>query len=174
MKILKNATVTKLKEYSRSYGPAHTINVDFIIEYENQIILLTKTGAAYRSLKKGTKLLISFTGTEITERAFKMACKNMASAIKMANLRAEEERIKQEYRNDVADKQLKQWIEFLKANPDKIEKYKNKVAASPSNSSRSGNWRNWLRMKAAKHINSGQFNGLEVSAPELMDTLQHL
>ena len=68
MKVLSNCTLTKLREYSQSYGAAETIDIPYIKEYENEIVLLNQYGEKIRTLKKGTKLLISYTGEEITDR----------------------------------------------------------------------------------------------------------
>ena len=76
MKILSNATITKLREYSRSYGSEETIEVSFIIEFENEIQLFSSFGLHQRTMRKGTKLLKSFSGIEITERTFKSRTKN--------------------------------------------------------------------------------------------------
>ena len=70
MKTLANATVTKLREYSRSYGSEETKKVDFIKEFDNEIQLFNYLGAHLRTMRKGTKLLKSFSGVEITERTF--------------------------------------------------------------------------------------------------------
>ena len=76
MKILSNATVTKLREYSKSYGAPETIEISFIKEFDNEIQLFNYLGAHLRTMRKGTKLLKSFSGVEITERTFKSRTKN--------------------------------------------------------------------------------------------------
>ena len=75
MKILANATVTKLKEYSKSYGAPENIEVSFIKEFDNEIQLFNYLGSHLRTMRKGTKLLKSFYGVEITERTFKSRTK---------------------------------------------------------------------------------------------------
>ena len=75
MKIFANATVTKLREYSQSYGSKETKKVDFIKEFDNEIQLFNYLGAHIRTMRKGTKLLKSFSGVEITERTFKSRTK---------------------------------------------------------------------------------------------------
>ena len=75
MKILANATVTKLREYSKSYGAPEIIEISFIKEFDNEIELFNCFGAHIRTMRKGTKLLKSFLGVEITERTFKSRTK---------------------------------------------------------------------------------------------------
>ena len=57
MKILANATVTKLREYSQSYGAPETIEFSFIKEFDKEIQLFNSFGAHLRTMRKGTKLL---------------------------------------------------------------------------------------------------------------------
>ncbi len=70
MKILANATITKPREYSQAYGSEETKKVDFIKDFENEIQLFNYLGAQIRTMRKGTRLLKSFSGVEITERTF--------------------------------------------------------------------------------------------------------
>ena len=62
MKILENATITKLRENKKSYGLEETKKVDFIKEFDNEIQLFNSFGAHIRTMRKGTKLLKSFSG----------------------------------------------------------------------------------------------------------------
>ncbi len=75
MKILANAIITKLRENKKSYGAPETIEVSFIKEFDNEIQLFNYFGAHQRTMRKGTKLLKSFFGVEITERTFKSRTK---------------------------------------------------------------------------------------------------
>ena len=163
MKVLKNCTLIKLREYSSSDGSRETICIPYIKEYENEIMLFNSLGNCTRTMKKGTKLLISFSGKEIKEEIF---LKNTKKAIKLhlEECKKERERAEQKQReiNNIAEKQGEKWNEFLKANPSSAEKYKTKVNILPSSK-----WRNYLRMKAAKNINAEKFEGLEISAPKL-------
>ena len=74
-KYLANATITKLREYSKSYGSEETKKLDFIKEFDNEIQLFNYFGAHLRTMRKGTKLLKSFSGVEISERTFKSRTK---------------------------------------------------------------------------------------------------
>ena len=69
--ILSNAKVAKLNEYRLSYGQPQTIEVPFVKVFVNEIHLINEVGTVIRVMKRGTKVLKSFTGTEISEKAFK-------------------------------------------------------------------------------------------------------
>ena len=167
MKILANVELTKLREYSRSYGTAETIIVPFVQDYEDDIHLINDVGDCYRIMRKGTKLLISYHGEEITQRSFvirvnKTIRKRNAEYLERKKLMdAEQKRI-----SIIRDAQLTLWDDLLLKHPMKVAKYKSKVESMPSSK-----WRNLLKMKAAKHINNGSFVGLEVSPAELKDIL---
>jgi len=163
MKVLSNCQITKLREYSQSYGAPETINIPYIKVFGNEIHLLSNTGTLQRVMKIGTKLLIHFTGKEITEmqlkrrgnKAAKIAYeKRKAYKIENAKQWAEVQK--------VAAEQLQKWNLFLSENPQSKAKYLNKANTMPSSK-----WRNYLRMKAAKHINGESFQNLQVSAPQL-------
>lgn len=53
--------------------------------------------------------------------------------------------------------------------PDRLERVLDRIKNSPSNSRRSGNWRGWVRMKAAKWVANGRFDLLTLSAPDIRD-----
>lgn len=108
MKILMNATVTKLKEYSRSYGVAEEIFYPFLRENEKSIECLNDLGNHCRSFKKNTKLLISFTGKEITERAFRMRCKKAITTFEVQLALKEKKEIK-EHKIFTELKMLTEW-----------------------------------------------------------------
>lgn len=167
MKTLANATVTKLKEYSQSYGQPETIKVPFINVLANEIHLLNEFGKVTRIMRKGTKLLIDYNGTEISERAFKIRTNKASLVAKEAAAIAEKEQEQRAAANQIiTEKQLSDWIEFIKANPDKVAQLKEKISTMPSSK-----WRNLLRMKAAKYINLGKFDTLMLSAPQLKSTI---
>lgn len=169
--ILSNCSVIKLREYSQSYGQPETIKVPYIKVYDKEIILLTESGSHYRTMRKGTKLLVDYSGIQITERAFKMRTNKVKKANEAkAKLQAEQDRLKKEANNRAANKFIYLWENMLQENPERCKRYLAETKTRPSNSSRSGNWRNWLRMKAAKHINNGHFD-LPVSAPDLLNSL---
>ena len=114
MKILANATITKLREYSQSYGSEETKNVDFIKEFDNEIQLFNYLGAHIRTMRKGTKLLKSFSGVEITERTFKCRTKK--------NLQKHRENIKIEA--EAAKKKANDEKNLIRSYADLIETVK--------------------------------------------------
>ena len=167
MKLLSNCSVTKLKEYSKCYGGQETISVQFIEEMEGEIKLLNEYGEHIRTLRKFTKLLISFEGKEITERQFNILTKKaIVKRLKEREARQAEYELIREAKNRKAAEQGEKWKFFLSENPNSANKYKEKCNTMPSSK-----WRNYLRMKAAKHINNENFTTLEISAPELKQIL---
>lgn len=56
--IFANATIVKLQEYSKAYGAPKPHDVPFIIEENNQIHLCSDKGSVYRTMRKGTKVLV--------------------------------------------------------------------------------------------------------------------
>ena len=171
-KILANCGLKKLKEYSRSYGSIETLSVPYIKDWGGEITLHSETGDCYRTMRKGTKLLIDFRGEPISERQFTVRT-NKATKLrdierkKQAEIEADEMAEKQAK----AAVQAEAWAAYLTSNPEKVRRYKLRVNSSPSNSSRSGNWRNWIRMKAAQKIAGEKFSDLVLSAPELRNIL---
>ena len=111
MKILANAAVTKLREYSQSYGSPETIEVSFIKEFDNEIQLFNSFGAHIRTMRKGTKLLKSFSGVEISERTFKSRTKK--------NLQKHRENIKLEA--EAAQKKANDEKNLIRSYADLIE-----------------------------------------------------
>ena len=104
MKILANATVTKLREYSKSYGSEETKKVDFIKEFDKEIKLFNSFGAHLRTMRKGTKLLKSFSGVEISERTFKgRTKKNLQKNRENIKLEAEAAQRKADELNNLID-----------------------------------------------------------------------
>ena len=163
MKVLSNCSLTKLREYSQSYGAPETITVPYIKEFEREIWLLNECGEHTRTLKKGTKLLINYSGKEITQRQLNIrANKAITQRTNERLAYIATEKIKLEQRQAIAAQQGVKWAEFLSNNPQSKEKYIDKCNTLPSSK-----WRNYLRMKAAKHINEECFTTLQISAPEL-------
>lgn len=170
MKILANVTIEKRKEYSQSYGGVKTIEFPFVKDFGNEIHLLDKTGYLVRVMRTGTKLLISHSGTEISERAFNGRVKKAQKEADQKRAIAQEEADKrQKERAIIVIEQAQKWENLLKNNPEKIEKYKAKI--KEMNSSK---WRNYLNMKFAKNCNSGTFQNIEISAGELKSILLSL
>lgn len=171
-KILANCGLKKLKEYSRSYGGIETLTVPFIKDWGGEITLHYDTGECYRTIRKGTKLLIDYRGEAISERQF---VTRTNKAKKQRDIerkkRAEIEAAQMAEKQAKAAIQAELWAAYLASNPEKVRRYQLRVNSSPSNSSRSGNWRNWIRMKAAQKIAGEKFNELALSAPELCKIL---
>lgn len=167
MKVLSNCILIKLREYSQSYGSPETLNVPYIKEFANEIWLLNDCGEHVRTMKKGTKILISFTGKEINQRQLiTRANKAILARTNQRLATIEKNRIEQEKRQEIANQQLNMWVKFLAENPQSKAKYLDKCNTMPSSK-----WRNYLKMKAAKHINNESFQGLEISVPELKAAL---
>lgn len=103
-KIMVNCQVTKRKEYSQSYGGVEVVDVPFIREYPTEIDILNATGETVRRMRKYTKLLIGFSGTEISERAFLIRCNKAAKerAAKIAERKAAEDAAKDAYIQSLA------------------------------------------------------------------------
>ena len=114
MKILSNATVTKLRENKKSYGAPEMIEVSFIKEFDNEIQLFNSFGSHQRTLRKGTKLLKSFSGNKITERTFKKK--------KKKNLQKNRENIKIEA--EAAQKKANDEKNLIRSYADLIETVK--------------------------------------------------
>jgi hypothetical protein len=167
MKVLSNCSLTKLREYAQSYGTQETIPVPFIKEFQNEIWLLNDCGEHTRTMRKGTKVLIDFTGTEITERQLKTRANKAIAARTNERLKAIEEQKQQEAINEaIAADQLTKWKVFLQENPDKKEYFKEK-----SKVLKSSKFRNYLRLKAARHINNESFENLQIDAYEIKEAL---
>ena len=64
--ILKNATIVKLREYSRAYGKPETITSAYLFETDKHITTVDEIGREVRTFRKGTRLLISFSGDTIS------------------------------------------------------------------------------------------------------------
>ena len=114
MKILANATIIKLREYSKSYGSEETKKADFIKEFDNEIQLFNSFGAHLRTMRKGTKVLKSFSGVEISERTFKSRTKK--------NLQKHRENIKLEA--EAAQKKANDEKNLIRSYADLIETVK--------------------------------------------------
>lgn len=114
MKILSNATITKLRENKKSYGLEETKKVDFIKEFDNEIQLFNSFGSHLRTFRKGTKLLKSFSGVEITERSYKIRTKK--------NLQKHRENIKLEA--EAAQKKANDEKNLIRSYADLIEAVK--------------------------------------------------
>jgi hypothetical protein len=168
--ILANATVTKLREYRQKYGAPEIVPVPYIVVYEKQIQLLTETGHLRRTMKRGTRLLVEFNGQPITQRAFDMRIKKAKAAAEIQrqiSIIEQQKRLKE--LREIAEKQATAWHEYLKQNPQKVDKYKAKIAAMSS-----AKGRNYVRLKAANKINAGSFNGLAATAHDLLKVLNSL
>lgn len=165
MKIFANAQVNKLKEYSRSYGGPETLEAAFVFEFENEIQLLDGLGRHTRTFRKGTRLLIGFTGTEITERAFKGRVKR---AVKAQAEELEARRIEAEVKLKQLNATIKEQSERLQGIFDSNTEFRSRIKDRIRNYS-SKNWRNWVVMKVAQKLNDEKFNGLELSSAKIRE-----
>ena len=159
--IFKNATIVKLREYSRAYGKPETIKAAYIAETDKQITILDESGRNVRTLRKGTRLLISFSGEAINADDFKREveeAKNKMQAKAKAQRAADD--IEIERRRDISAKQLGAFKAIL--TPERVNKYRAKLAKLNNSKGR-----NYLMMEAAKHVNGGKFEGLHVSSGDL-------
>ena len=86
MKNLKNVTVNKLREYSQSYGSVVVLEFPLAQTDGKFLYLFDEYGNLYRKMRIGTKLLVSFTGTEITERSFKIAQNKLLKALELSKI----------------------------------------------------------------------------------------
>ena len=167
MKVLSNCTVTKLREYSKSYGTKETLNFAYIKEFDKEIWLLNECGEHIRTLRKNTKLLLSFEGKEITLRQLNTRCKKAVFSRSIAiNERLAKQKEIEGIFNAENKRQLILWGKFINENPESKAKYIQKIQEKSSSK-----WRNYLRMKAAKHINNEEFKGMVLSPSQLKDIL---
>lgn len=80
VKFLKDVIVQKRKEYGRSYGAIEVLFYPVAVEHEGHIMLMND-GLQVRKMKKGTKLLVSFDGKEISEKDFNAKIKKVQKQI---------------------------------------------------------------------------------------------
>lgn len=162
---LADCEVIKLKEYSMSYGGAEAIRVPFIRDYGNEIMLMNEEGKPIRIMRTGTKLLVSYSGNEITERAFKQRT-NKAAKIKEANRLIQQEReraIKEEMEKKLAEQEaiLKSTFEadkeFLAKIQDRINNHSGK------------NWRGWIKMKVCAKVFGGKYENMILPSTSIRD-----
>ena len=164
-RILANCTVTKLKELSKSYGKPEEIKVPFIFEYADKIEIMNVCGCNIRTLKKGTKLLISYTGTEISEKAYNLRI-NKASK-ELAERNREREAAQQAQQGQIeALKQGQTEIlrnEFLK-NTDFLNQITHRIETESNK-----HWRGWVKMKVCAKLFDGQFNKMALTPTIIRD-----
>lgn len=167
MKILRNVTIEKLREYRQSYGNKELVNYPFVLVFEKNISLLDKYGNHVRTMIIGTKLLISFSGSEISERSFKILTnKAKKEAFKLSEIAVIEQKKKIEATLEIVAKQKADLYYFFQNNPEKIDKFKKAIESMSSSK-----WRNKLRMLAAKYINNEKFDGMELSAVDIREVV---
>lgn len=164
-RIFAKAQVTKLKEYSRSYGNPETIEVAYIIEKDSEIELLNERGQHLRTMKIGTKLLIGYNGTEITERSFKIRTNKSKRkfAEKLEQIK-KEEAINNEKIAELIKTQSEKLKKIFIESPKFHEKIKNRITNYSGK-----NWRNWVKMKVVAKINDGEFNNFELTASKIRE-----
>lgn len=163
MKILSNCELSKLKEYAKSYGNTEVLNIPFIHEYENTIICYNKTGKHLRTFKKGTKLLVSFKGKEISQRSYKM---RINKAIKAENIEAKEKLEKVFLIETISQKKHLEQSEALKnifINDSLfLSKIKNMISELSSQK-----WRKKVKLKVCQKIANEKFNKLFLTPTDI-------
>lgn len=167
-KILTDCTINKLKELSKSYGKPETVRSPYILDFENEIQLISHTGEHQRTFKKGTKLLISYSGTEISERAYKM---RINKAKKEWEIKQQEQREIQKEQEKITAQKVQKQKEILKSeflrNPEFLQQIKDKI-----NTESGKKWRSWIKMKVCAKVFNGQFNEMALSPTTIRDIAQ--
>ena len=110
MKHYSNIIVTKLKEYSRSYGATETVSHAYGIDSEREWLFFDENGRHVRTMRKGTKVLIDVNGVDMSEEAFNERMKELSDQREQGRIQA---KIEHEQANKRAV-ELHKTIEFIK------------------------------------------------------------
>lgn len=164
-KILANCTVTKLKELSKSYGKPEEIKVPYIFEHSDKIELTNVCGYNIRTMKKGTKLLISYTGTEISKRAFKIRTNKAAKELEERNKQRQAEQQAEMEANELLKQEQAEILrnEFLK-NTAFLNQITHRIETESNK-----HWRGWVKMKVCGKLFDGQFNKMVLTPTIIRD-----
>ena len=111
MKYYSNVIVTKLKEYSRSYGATEAVGHAYGIETDKEWLFLNDKGSHACTMRKGSKLLINVIGDPMPEDAFHKKMQELENAREQARRKA---LIKQEQERREAIELRDKTIEFIK------------------------------------------------------------
>lgn len=112
IKFFKGGSITKLAEYRRSYGKPQTMEVAYIVERHNEIIIYDYFGNS-RTFRKGTKLLVLFQGKrEVKESTFNTwHKKQLKEQLKRINDRKEKAQIEANQRIENESNAIKEVTE---------------------------------------------------------------
>ena len=162
--ILANCEVIKLREYSRSYGKPETIKVPYIMVFDKSILLINERGGYGRILRRGSKLLIDYKGTEISERAFKIRTNKARKEWenKLAQIESQNQ-ARIEANEKVKAAQIAKLKSYFEARPDFLVEIKNKIEEASSKE-----WRKWVRMKCCGKLEM-TFSEFELGATDIRD-----
>lgn len=150
------------KYYVTELGPRHyrpTLFAAFQRIYPDCVQELSWGNDAPRGGRIGEYVIVKFTPEFFEEFGPWMEWKKQLEAERAA---------KQKEIEDLGD-QAKLLREVFISRPDRLQRIIDRIKNSPSNNSRSGNWRSWVRMKAATWIANGRFDLLTLSAPDIRD-----
>jgi len=111
MKHYSNIIMTKLKEYSRSYGGKETVNYAYGIDTGKQWYFYSENGLHSRTMRKGTKVLIDVQGDAMSEEAFKERMKELSDQRDQRRIQA---KVEHEQANQRAIELRDKTIEFIK------------------------------------------------------------
>ena len=111
MKHYSNIIVTKLKEYSRSYGATETVSHAYGIDSEREWLFFDENGRHVRTMRKGTKVLIDVNGVDMSEEAFNERMKELSDQRDQRRIQVQHE---QEQANKLAIELRDKRIEYIK------------------------------------------------------------
>jgi len=165
MKIYAFAQVEKLREYRKSYGSPEVIEVFYIIENENSIELLNERGSIIRTMRKGTKVLINWSGKEITERTLKGRTKKATKDFETRRAESMEiQRKERSERLEAENKQAEMLRNYFNLFPSKLEKFKRTIEVMSSKK-----WRAKVKLLAVRGINDEKFEGFLLSPSRIKE-----
>ena len=111
MKHYSNVIVTKLREYSRSYGATETVGYAYGIDTGKQWYFYSENGLHSRTMRKGTKVLIDVNGVAMSEEAFNERMKELSDQRDQRRIQVQHE---QEQANKLAIELRDKRIEYIK------------------------------------------------------------
>ena len=111
MKHYSNVIVTKLREYSRSYGATETVGYAYGIESDREWLFFNDNGSHARTMRKGTKVLKNVIGDPMPKDEFNKKMQELDNAREQARREAV---IKQEQERRKAIELRDKTIDFIK------------------------------------------------------------
>ena len=127
MKHYSNIIVTKLKEYSRSYGGKEAVKYAYAVETDKEWLFYSESGVYIRTMRKGTKVLIDVQGDAMSEEAFNERMKELSDQREQGRIQA---KIEHEQANKRAVELRDKTIEFIKGRvtrekaAERVERFK--------------------------------------------------